>query len=274
MKPEEAAYADQTRKHYERDYHEHQTCEYCRAKLHEGQLVCTCGHPLLASRGDSYRQVQNAKQHKEWTNLYWEDNSRRRKPASCTPTTWHGICKKLVYRTCKRGIRYSERQPEPDTWKSLHHRWRWDTDWRANMEQNGWTEETIMAADEEAQRPGDFVPMSEDDREEYLPPMVLRQTKVGGASIKTTEHPTWPQAIEQYPYDSGARGSTDAAPRRFAVHDRFRNHDDNNDAWVNHAAWQGADSRHDDPPWHEDTLGDNRWKDAPYKGRDYDRYRR
>ena len=142
------------------------------------------------------------------------------------------------------------------------------------MENNGWTEDTIMAADEGAKKPGEFVPMSADEREEYLPPMVLRQTKVGGASIKTTEHPTWKQAMEQYPYDSGARGSTDAAPRRFAVHDRFRNHDDNNDAWVNHAGWQGADSHQDDQPWHEDTRGDHRWTDATYHGRDYGRYHR
>ena len=142
------------------------------------------------------------------------------------------------------------------------------------MEKHGWTEATIKAADEEATKPGEFVPMSADEREEYLPPMVLRQTKVGGASIKTTEHPSYMQALEQHPYDCGARSSTDAAPRRFAVHDRFRNHDDNNDAWVNHAGWQGADSRQDDRPWHEDTRGDHRWKDAPYKDRDYDLYRR
>ena len=142
------------------------------------------------------------------------------------------------------------------------------------MENNGWTEATIMAADEEAKKPGDFVPMSEDEREEYLPPMVLRQTKVGGASIKTTEHPTYMQAMEQYPYDTGARSSTDAAPRRYAVHDRFRNHDDIDDAWVNHAGWQETGNHHDDQPWHEDTRGNHRWKDAPYTDRDYDTYRR
>ena len=116
--------------------------------------------------------------------------------------------------------------------------------------------------------------MSAEEREEFLPPMVLRQTKVGGASIKTTQHPSYMQAMEQYPYDSGARSSTDAAPRRYVVQDRFRNHDDNNDAWVNHATQQETDSRYDDRPWHEDTRGNHRWKDAPYKDRDYDLCRR
>ena len=142
------------------------------------------------------------------------------------------------------------------------------------MEVQGWTEETIKLADEEAKQPGEFVPMSADDREEYLPPMVLRQTKVGGASIKTTEHPTYMQAIQQYPYDTGARSSTDAAPRRFPVHDRFRNHDDDNNAWVSHANWQRTDTRQDTQPWHEDTRGDHEWADATHHGRDYDRYHR
>ena len=141
------------------------------------------------------------------------------------------------------------------------------------MEVQGWTEETIKLADEEAKQPGEFVPMSADDREEYLPPMVLRQTKVGGASIKTTEHPTYMQAIQQYPYDTGARSSTDAAPRRYPVHDRFRNHDDDN-AWVSHATRQRDDTRHDAHPWHEDTRGDHEWADATHHGRDYDRYHR
>ena len=164
MKPEEAAYADQTRKHYERDYHEHQTCESCFAKFHEGRMVCTCGHPLRASHGASYRQVEDAKEHKEWTDMFWEDNSKRRKPASCTPTSWHKICKKLVYRTCQRGVTYSENDPEPTKWQSLHTRWRFDDAWRKTMEKNGWTETTIKAADEEAKQPGEFVPMSADER--------------------------------------------------------------------------------------------------------------
>ena len=113
--------------------------------------------------------------------------------------------------------------PESETWTSLHHRWRWDGEWRTNMEKEGWSEETIKLADEEAQKPGNFVPMSADDREEYLPPMVLRHTKVGGASIKTTEHPAYPQALDQYPVDSGARSSTDPAPRRYPVYDHIRN---------------------------------------------------
>ena len=117
-------------------------------------------------------------------------------------------------------------------------------------------------ADEESKKPGEFVPMSADDREEFLPPMVLRQTKVGGASIKTTEHPSYMQALEQCPYDTGARSSTDAAPRRYVVQDRFRNHDD---------AW---DDDHHDSPWYEDKRGNNQWKDASSNGRDYDRYRR
>ena len=142
------------------------------------------------------------------------------------------------------------------------------------MEKNGWTETTIKAADEEAKQPGEFVPMSMDDREEYLPPMALRQTKVGGASIKTTEHPSYMQALEQCPYDSGARSSTDPAPRRYVVQDRFRHHDDQYDAWDNNAGWQDANDHHDESPWHEDKRGNNQWKDASYNGRDYDRYRR
>ena len=34
------------------------------------------------------------------------------------------------------------------------------------------------------------------------------------------------------------------------------------------------DDQHDDSPWYEDKRGDNQWKDAPYNGRDYDRYHR
>ena len=141
------------------------------------------------------------------------------------------------------------------------------------MEKEGWTEDTIKLADEEAKKPGNFVPMSADDREEYLPPMVLRQTKVGGASIKTTEHPSFMQALEQYPHDTGARSSTDAAPRRYPVHDRYRNHDDDN-AWVSHTNHHRDNTRYDDHPWHEDTRGDHKWTDAGYHGRNSDRYHR
>ena len=163
--------------------------------------------------------------------------------------------------------------PDPETWNSLHHRWRWDSDWRTNMETQGWTEETIKLADEEAKKPGEFVPMSADDREEYLPPMVLRQTKVGGASIKTTEHPSYMQALQQYPDDTGARSSTDAAPRRYPVHDRHRHHDDD-ETWVNHVTRNRDVPYHDAHPWHEDKRGDQKWTDASHYGRDYDRYHR
>ena len=82
------------------------------------------------------------------------------------------------------------------------------------------------------------------------------------------------QALEQHPYDSGARSSTDAAPRRYVVQDRYRHHDDQPDAWANHAEWPDDDSHHDNAPWYEDKRGNSQWKDASYNGRDYDRYRR
>ena len=115
--------------------------------------------------------------------------------------------------------------------------------------------------------------MSPDDREEFLPPMVLRQTKVGGASIKTTDHPSYMQALQQYPEDTGARSSTDAAPRRYPVNDRHRHHGDDN-TWVNHVTRSREVPYRDAHPWHEDTRGDHKWTDASRYGREHDRYHR
>ena len=129
------------------------------------------------------------------------------------------------------------------------------------MKKNGWTKDTIKAADEEAQKPGEFVPMSYEEREEYLPAMVLRQSKVGGASIKTTDHPAYQQAVDQCPNDSGARSSTDPAPRRYPVYDHIRN-DDN---------WQDVEGWKDDAAWYEDKHGDNQWRDADHHDRTRDR---
>ena len=139
------------------------------------------------------------------------------------------------------------------------------------MTKNGWTEDTIKEADEEAQKPGDFVPISWEEREEHLPAMVLRQSKVGGASMKTTEHPAYPQALDQYPVDSGARSSTDPAPRRYPVYDHIRNDDTRNNEWKDDADWQDVGGWKDDAAWYEDKHGDNQWRDADHHDRTRDR---
>ena len=161
--------------------------------------------------------------------------------------------------------------PKPTVWQSLHARWKLDWAWQSSMTENGWTEDTIMEADEEAKKPGEFVPMSLDDREEFLPAMVLRQSKVGGASIKTTEHPTYQQGLDQYPVESGARSSTDPAPRRYPVYDRIRNEDNPHNEWKDDADWQDAEGWQDNAAWYEDKHGDNQWKDADNHGRNRDR---
>ena len=117
-----------------------------------------------------------------------------------------------------------------------------------NMDKQGWTEQLIIKADEEAQRPGDFQPMSYEEREAYLPPMVLRRSKVGGASIKTTEHPTYSQAWNQYPE---AASSSNQEPRRYPVHDHIRHHEDE---------WQ--EDWKDDEEWQDDWKKAWKWQDA------------
>ena len=101
--------------------------------------------------------------------------------------------------------------------------------------------------------------------------MVLRQSKVGGASTKTTDHPSYMQALEQYPNDSGARSSTDPAPRRHLIQDRFRHHDHQHDEWKDSTEWQDVGDWKGETPWYEDKRGDNQWKDADNHGRNRDR---
>ena len=181
------------------------------------------------------------------------------RPQSCT------------VRSGKRGIFYLEDDTEPTVWRSLHARWRQDWSWKQSMTKNGWTEDTIKAADEEAQKPGDFVPMSWEEREEYLPAMVLRQSKVGGASIKTTAHPAYQQALDQCPNDSGARSSTDPAPRRYPVHDHIRHDETWEEDWQDEADWQDDEDWKDDAEWYEDKHGDTPWRDADHHDRARDR---
>ena len=100
--------------------------------------------------------------------------------------------------------------------------------------------------------------MSYEEREAYLPPMVIRQNKVCGASIKTAEHPTYSQAWNQYPNASGAGSSTDQAPRRYPVRDHIRHHEDE---------WQ--EDWQDEDEWQEDWKDDWKWQDADDADYDY-----
>ena len=103
--------------------------------------------------------------------------------------------------------------------------------------------------------------MTQEEREESLPPMVLRQSKVGGNSIKTTDHPAYQQALEQYPEESGARSSTDQAPRRYPVHDRHR-YDDQD--WQDDEAWKDKNNCQDTNP-KQDADRRDRWYDRRYR---------
>ena len=72
--------------------------------------------------------------------------------------------------------------------------------------------------------------------------MVLRQTKVGGASIKTTRHPTYLQAWDQHPHVSGAGSSVDIVPQRYPVRDHIRHHEGE---WQDDWQWAGANDGDD-----------------------------
>ena len=106
----------------------------------------------------------------------------------------------------------------------------------------------IIEADEEAQRPGTLRFMTYQEREAILPPMVLRQSKVGGASIKTTKHPTYSQAWDRHPQVSGAASSMDTAQQRHRVRDHIRHHEDE---------WQGE--------WQDEWQDDLQWDDNEWR---------
>ena len=124
---------------------------------------------------------------------------------------------------------------------------------KKQMQSKSWTEDLIIEADKAAQRPGTHHPMSYEEREAILPPMVLRQTKVGGASIKTSQHPTYQQAWDQYPNVSGTGSSTDAVPRRYPVRDHIRHHEDEwQEDWQDDWQWKGAHDEDYEYPQHKD----------------------
>ena len=160
-------------------------------------------------------------EHKQFTQLSWVENKNYRKAQSCTPNTWHGQCKEMHRRAVRRCVIYAEGDP-PVKFESIHDRWKNDIAWRMQKTKQGWTEALILEADEEAVREGESRPMSLEQRERLLPPYVLRQSKVGGASIKTTDHPTYQQAWDQHPSNTGAGSSIDLAPWRYPVKDNTR----------------------------------------------------
>ena len=131
----------------------------------------------------------------------------------------------MRYRAVQRGVTYEEGEPAVH-FESIYDRWNNDNIWRRQKTQQGWTEELIHQADEEAVRECEPNPMSREQREKLCPTHVLRQSKVGGNSIKKTDHPTYFQAWDNYPTNTGAGSSNDVAPWRETRHDAHHQWDD------------------------------------------------